>query len=104
MNRKTLADRLAYLLAEFRKVAESGVVTPLLAQVAAQHLERAVAEAAVLVAEVEILRAQAADRERARGALQQMDRDLTAIAAAAPGQSAQWAVGRMRAALNRVAA
>jgi hypothetical protein len=80
VERLTLAARLKRLARHVQAVVDDrGLVAGFAAAVLAQ-LEPAVADAEVQALDVEMLRAQAADRERARDGLQSARRDLQNMA------------------------
>jgi hypothetical protein len=76
VDRRTLAGRLEYLRDHALQVGESGRADLEFARLLRAHLERALDAAQVQALEVEMLRGEAADRERSRDGLQSARRDL----------------------------
>lgn len=105
LERLSLSGRLARLAGHARTVAAGRRpdATTRFASAVVLQLDLAIDAAELQDLEVAMLRAQAADREQSRAALQQFGRDLAAIGAMSEGQSAEWAVARMRAVLDRAA-
>lgn len=95
---RTLVGRIEYLIGQAGIVAGSNRGDGQFAAAVSVHLERVLRAAEIQAAENEMLRAQAADRERARAVLtERLPRELDAIErAAGTSNSAAWAIRRMR--------
>jgi hypothetical protein len=106
-DRLTLVGRLIRLRVHARSVADGLGRDADFARLVLEHLGPAVAAAEVQADEVVMLRAEAADREHARGALQAARTDVAALMAAIDGMdpsllSKAWLMERLQGAVSRV--
>ena len=102
--RLTLAGRLDRIAGYVQRVGDAGRVDAGFARALLEHLEPIVGEAAIQADEIDMLRAQAADREACRAVIQAVGLELDhleRVLADAPKQSAttetvRWALVRIR--------
>lgn len=107
--RRTLAGRLEYLLEQLGNVGPLGYEGDAVVRAMAIHLDRAVREARVQADELEILRGQAADRERALAVVQALTAELARLESLLPDlgqptavtETARWALGQIQDVIER---
>lgn len=107
VDRRTLVGRLEYLRDHALRVGESGRADLEFARLLRAHLERALDAAQVQALEVEMLRGEAADRERSRDGLQSARRDLQNLVDVIEGLDAgvlskSWLIERLADSVGRI--
>jgi hypothetical protein len=107
VERLTLVGRLTRLAGHVQAVVDDGGLVAGFASAVLGQLGPAVADAEVEADQIEMLRAQAADRERARGGLQAARRDLGYLVGLIDGMepaalSRSWLIERLTGSIGRL--